>query len=47
VNWLLGIILREGLDLAAMTGSTLAGQKAQRTVTGMFEFAVRLCVYGG
>ena len=42
VNWLGCIILREGLDFAAMTGSTLARQEAERAVAGSLELAVRL-----
>jgi len=42
VDGLGGIILREGLGLSAVTGSALARQEAQGTVTWSFELAVRL-----
>ena len=35
VDWLLGVVLRERLNLAAVARSTLAGQETKRAVTGV------------
>jgi hypothetical protein len=43
VDGLGGIILGEGLGLTLVSGSTLAGQETQRSVTWPFEFTVSCC----
>lgn len=42
VDGLLGVILGEGLDATKLTGSALAGEETQGTVSGGFEFTMRL-----
>lgn len=42
VNGLLGVILGEGLDATKLAGSALAREETQGTVSGGFEFAMRL-----
>lgn len=41
VDWLLGVILREGLDLSHVSGGPLSGQEPEGTVSWSFELSVR------
>jgi hypothetical protein len=42
MDWLLGIILGEGLKAAKLTTATLAGKETKGTVARSLEFTVRL-----
>ncbi len=42
VDGLASIVAGEGLDLSVIASRTLAGQETKRTVTGSFEFTMRL-----
>ena len=42
VDGLASIVAGEGLDLSVITSRTLTGQETKRTVTGSFEFTMRL-----
>jgi hypothetical protein len=44
VDGFFSIVTGERLDFTTMTTSTFTGKEAQRTVTGVFEFTVRLVI---